>query len=239
MENHRLEHLPKTPVVIEGATYNLCGSFAALVEAETFFNMLGAQVNLADAIFSVRQGANSALSAVRQIFPCAMRTFHPEISYASAQAMIDRMNALDDPAIIQAVARRIWPARTYETEAVNQNLIFDFEALADANEFFAGKTGLILTCAGDPFTLDHACRVFCCAVHRFRPELGLSEALSLMTLPSVIAVIGALGLAKQAASQETLDRFTARVFAAASEEERQEFLFRVLAKQLWSGAARA
>lgn len=236
MENQRIGSLPKTPVAIEGVTYNLCGDFAALAEAEAFFSMTGNQVNLADAIFNV---SKDALGAVRQIFPCALRTFHPEISYAAAQAMIDRMAALDDPAVVQAVASRIWPAKTEETEEANENLTFDFEALADANEFFGGKTGLILICIGGPFTLGHVCRVFPCALHRFRPELSPSEALRLMTLPSVIAVIGMLGLAQQAASPETMDRFAERVAAVASEEENHEFLFRVLAKQPWPGVAQA
>ena len=74
------------------------------------------------------------------------------------------------------------------------NLTFDFEALADANEYFRGKTGLILIFVEGPFTLSHACRIFPCALHHFRPELSPGEALKLMTRPSVIAVLCMLGL---------------------------------------------
>jgi hypothetical protein len=238
MENERLARR-RTPVVIEGVTYNLCGDFAALVEAETFFNATGIEVNLAEAIFTAHKGADFALSAIRQMFPCALRTFHPEISYATAQSMIDRMIAGDDPAIVHAVGCHMWPAETKETEAANQNLTFDFDALADANEFFGGKTGLVLTLLEGPFTLSHVCRVFPCALHRFRPELGLDDALKLMTRSSVIAVIGMLGLAKQAASRETMKRFRGRAWRAASLEEKREFNFVTRAKQGWPGAAQA
>ena len=41
------------------------------------------------------------------------------------------------------------------------------------------------------------------------------------------------------ANQETMDRFAERVAAVASEKEKQEFIFRVLAKQPWPGVAQA
>ena len=233
---HRLAHLPKTPVVVDGVTRATYAVTLSVGGSGNFFNATGIEVNLAEAILTAHKGISSALSAVRQIFPCALRTFHPEISYAAAQSMIDRTTAGDDPAIIQAVGLRMWPAETEETEAAKRNLTLDLEALADANEYFRGKTGLILTCVEGPFTLSHACRIFPCALHHFRPELSPGEALKLMTRTSVIAVLCMLGLAQQAASQETMERFGARVFAVASEEEKQDFRFRVLARQQWAQA---
>jgi hypothetical protein len=239
MENERIAHLPKTPVVVDGASYNLCADWAHLAAAENFFSGTGIEVNLAEAILTAHKGVDCALRAVRQLFPCALRTFHPEINYAAAQKMIDRMVAGDDPSIIQAVAFHMWPAETEETREANQNLTFDFEALADANAYFGGRTGLVQTCVGGAFTLSHVCRIFPCALHRFRPELSPDEALKLMTRPSVIAVLVSLGLAQQAASQGTMDRFSTRVLAVASEEEKQEIRFRLLAKLPWPGAAQA
>ncbi len=152
--------------------------------------------------------------------------------------MIDRMIDPDDTASVEAIGR-MWPVPTEEKAAADANLCFDLDALAEANEFFEAKVGLALICVEGPFTLDHVCRVFPCAVHRFRPELSLSEARGLMAVQSVRIVLGGLGLVWEAASQESKDRFAARLCAAASDEERQEFLFRVLAKQPSPGAARA
>jgi hypothetical protein len=60
-----------------------------------------------------------------------------------------------------------------------------------------------------------------------------------MTLEGVRLVIGLLGLVNETASQAARNEFAERVAAVASEEEKQEFIFRVMAKNPWSGAARA
>jgi hypothetical protein len=235
MESDRLARLPKTPVVIEGVTYNLCGDLAALVEAEAFFNLRGYEVNMAASIFDLLTKAALAVDAVTQIFPCAIHTFHPALDFLAAKEMID----ISSIRPISEAIGKMWPVPTKETEAASDNLSFDLPALAEANEFFAGKAGLSLIFVEGPFTLDHVCRLFPCAVHQFRPELTLSAARRLMILRSVAEVVGGFGLAYQAASQETKDRFIERVCAVASEEEKQEIIFRIMAKKPWPGAGQA
>jgi hypothetical protein len=234
MEKHKFAHLPKTPVVVEGVEYYVSGDFAALVEAEAYFNLSGHNVNLAGAIFNARD-PRSGLTCLRQLLPCALHTHHPTLDYLQVQWMIDRLFAVDDFAFIEAV-RRMWPASTEEQEEANQNLCFDLGALAGANERFAGKAGLALIFAGDTFTLDHACRVFNCAVHKFRPDLPLTDARRLMTVQSVRLVIAGLESSWTAASRESKGKFVERLFAVASDEEQQELRFRVLAKQSWAQA---
>jgi hypothetical protein len=76
--------LPKTPIVIGGKTYNLCFDLGALAEAETSINaeLAGAgkleRVNLLLAL-PVQNLTNS-----RILFAAAVRTFHPELSFADA-----------------------------------------------------------------------------------------------------------------------------------------------------------
>jgi hypothetical protein len=237
METERLASLPKISLIIDGGTYNLCGDFGALAEAEAFFNLQGREINVAAALFDVRDTI-SCLSALRQVFPCALRRFHQEIDYAAAQEMIDRMVAQDDPSFALAI-EQMWPRTSEETQAVNNNLTFELEALAKANEFFRGKACLALICVEGPFTLEHICSVFACAVHQYRPGLNLDEARRLMTLRSIFLVIEGLGLVWQTASEESRQRFVERVMAAASDDEKKEFLYRVLSKKPWPGTAQA
>ena len=74
--------LPKTPIKIGAKTYDLCFDLGALAEAESHFRQQGIEVNLLEAL------PGYTLSHVRTLFPCALRTFHPEISFADAQKMI-------------------------------------------------------------------------------------------------------------------------------------------------------
>ena len=74
--------LPKTPVKIGAKIYDLCFDLGALAEAETYFRQQGIDVNLLEAL------PGYTLAHVRTLFPCALRTFHPEISFEDAQKMI-------------------------------------------------------------------------------------------------------------------------------------------------------
>lgn len=131
MESERLAR--RTPAVFEGVTYNLCGSFEALVEAETFFNATGIEVNLAEAIFNARD-PNSALSGLRQLLPCALRASHPELGYGAVQLLIDRTVARDNPVFVEAIWR-MWPAQEASSQAIMARF---FERLPDEwkQEFF-------------------------------------------------------------------------------------------------------
>jgi hypothetical protein len=153
--------------------------------------------------------------------------------------MFDRALAADDPSIVKALWN-MWPAKTGETEAANRNLRCDFESLAEANEFFEGKPGLVHICVeGTGFNLGDVWRVFPCEVHHWRPELDLSQARQLLTLEGMRLVIGLLGIVNEMASLEARDRFAERVALVASEEDKQEFLFRVMAKSPRPGIAQA
>jgi hypothetical protein len=157
-------------VTIEGTTYNLCGDFGPLVEAEAYCGF-----NLADVLFTWGQDSESILNGARKLLPCALHHFHPEVSYEDVQGMLDRAVAADDPAILHALWH-MWPAKTAQTQAANLNLLCDLEALAEANEFLEGKPNLLSICIGEVgFNLDHIWRLWPCAVHHFRPELSLDE----------------------------------------------------------------
>jgi hypothetical protein len=234
MESERIARLRKTAVVIEGRNYNLCGDFGPLVEAEAYFG-----VNLAEVLFTWGQDHDSLLNGARKLLPCALRPFHPEVTYDAAQRLFDRSLAADDPSILRALWN-MFPAKTKDRQAANENLRCDLDSLADANDFFEGKPGLARICVeGGGFNLGHVWRVFPCAVHHFRQELSLDEARQLMTLDGVRLVIGLLGVVNETASQAARDRFAERVAMVTSEEDQQEFIFRVMAKQPWPGAARA
>ena len=113
--------LSKTPIVLDGVIWNLCGDFAELVKAEAFFSQSVSDVNLAGAIVGVKD-QDSALHACMQILPCALHAYHPEVTWADAQTMLDRAVTQDDGSIVCAIMRDIWPPKTAETEAANGNL---------------------------------------------------------------------------------------------------------------------
>jgi hypothetical protein len=105
--------LPKVPVLIDGETYFLCFDLGALAEAESHFRQHGHDINLLDAL------PGYTLSHVRTLFPCALRKFHPEISFEDAQAMI----TLPTLYLVAAAVGEAWKASLPEpqpdpTEAV-------------------------------------------------------------------------------------------------------------------------
>jgi hypothetical protein len=237
MKSDRLANLPKTALLVDNVLFQLCGDFAALIEAEAFFNNLrGRDVNLAAAIWTARDHP-SLLNAIRQILPCALHTFHPELRFEAVQAMIDRLMLRGYATFMDAI-ERMWPPMTQEMEDANQNLCFDLDQLAEANEFFGGETRLTSLCVRGPVTLEHVYRTFPCAVHQFRPELSLADARRLMTLPSVFLVFRGLDQVRRAPATQQ-ERFIARLFVAASEEERQDTIFRIIAAKQATGVAQA
>jgi hypothetical protein len=76
--------LPRTPVTINGREYNLCFDFRALREAELAFSQQGHRAALISAMNDPFMFEN-----VCRVFPCALRRFHPEITWDDAQAMVD------------------------------------------------------------------------------------------------------------------------------------------------------
>lgn len=98
--------LPKTPVKIGAKTYDLCFDLGALAEAETAFRQQGIEVNLLEAL------PGYTLAHVRTLFPCALRTFHPEISFSDAQKMVT-MPVLY---VVAAAIGAAWKASLPESE---------------------------------------------------------------------------------------------------------------------------
>jgi hypothetical protein len=74
--------LPKTPIEIGGKTYFMCFDMDALSDAEEYFNQRGANVNL------LRSLSSLGLRSVRQVFPCALHTHHPELGFKEAQKLL-------------------------------------------------------------------------------------------------------------------------------------------------------
>jgi hypothetical protein len=140
-------------------------------------------------------------------------------------------------ALLHAI-EKMWPPVTAEREEANRNLRFDLNSLASANEHFAGHAKLSLISVPGFLTLEHAYCVFPCAIHHYRPELDIDQARQLMTLPSVFLVVEGIDKVRQA-PRELRQKFAARLAAAASDEEREDFLFRTMAQKLGTGGAQA
>ena len=79
--------LPKTPIAIDGKEWNLCFDYSALAEAEQALNQEGHAVNL---LLSLPV---PSLATVKPLFAAALRTFHPEVSFEEASAMVTLANA--------------------------------------------------------------------------------------------------------------------------------------------------
>jgi len=224
----------KSPVLIDGREFSLCGDFGPMVEAEAYYGF-----NLADVVLAWGQDHESILNGAKKLLPCALRPFHPEVSYSDSQSMLERSLATDDPSILKALWN-MWPPRTKETADANDHLRCDLDSLAAANELFEGKPNLLLICVeGYGFHLGDVWRVWPCALRHYRPDLSLEESGKLLTLEGVRLVIGLLGIVNETASQAARDRFAERVMKVSSQEQKQDFLFRVMAKRLAHGAAQA
>lgn len=86
--------LPKTPVTIDGKTYNLCFDLGALAEAETAIN--GERARKGEQplnLLMVLPAMN--LANIRIVFAAALRKFHPEIDFEKAQKMLTLSNLYD------------------------------------------------------------------------------------------------------------------------------------------------
>jgi hypothetical protein len=76
--------LPKTPLELNGTTYNLCFDLGALAEAESHYVAAGHEdICLISQLPNCRLLQNLLL-----VFPCTLRKFHPEITWEQAQALV-------------------------------------------------------------------------------------------------------------------------------------------------------
>ena len=142
-----------------------------------------------------------------------------------------------DASFLHAI-NEMWPPMTAEREEANRNLRFDLDSLASANEHFSGQAKLSLISVPGFLTFENAYCVFPLAVHDYRPELDLHRARQLMTLPSVFLVVKGIDEIRQA-PKELQDKFVARLAAAMSNEEREDFLFRTMAQKSGTGPPQA
>jgi hypothetical protein len=103
--------LPKTPITIGDTTYNLCFDLGALAEAELAINtelvLAGRpeRVNLLNAL-PIQNLINTRLC-----FAAAIRTFHPEISFERALAMLNLGNVYDVRELVSEAWRAVQPAK--------------------------------------------------------------------------------------------------------------------------------
>jgi hypothetical protein len=110
--------LPKTPVTLDGKTYNLCFDLGALAEAEISINAelikraAPMRVNLLLAM-PVQDLAN-----VRVMFAAAVRTFHPELSFDAAIQML----RMDNIFSVAVAVREAWIGSTPEANPADPPL---------------------------------------------------------------------------------------------------------------------
>lgn len=105
--------MPKTPIQIDGKSYDLCFDYGALSEAETRINMelaaagTGERVNLLIAL------AELNLTSVPILFAAGLRTFHPEIEFVRARRMVRPDNLF----LVAGVIQNAWKASTPEAKS--------------------------------------------------------------------------------------------------------------------------
>lgn len=80
--------LPKTPVEIDGKTYNLCFDLLALAEAEAAINRELIRETPPRRVNLLLAMPNQDLMSVTIMFAGAVRTFHPEFSFKEAQKLL-------------------------------------------------------------------------------------------------------------------------------------------------------
>jgi hypothetical protein len=87
--------LAKTPIVLDGETYNLCFDYRALAEAEAAFQREGYTANLLVSLYTF------TLENLQLVLPSALRKLHPQIGWVQAQQMVTLATA---PVIANAIA---------------------------------------------------------------------------------------------------------------------------------------
>jgi hypothetical protein len=117
--------LPKTPVEIDGKTFNLCFDLGALAEAEMYFNQQFARQRqldkhfVADDVNLLRALPELNLSNVRIIFPCAAHKFQPTLGFAEGQSLITLKNVYAVASAIASAWQEAVPEAETKTETEN------------------------------------------------------------------------------------------------------------------------
>ena len=77
----------KTPIEINGETYDMCFDFAELAKSERLYRSQGHEFNL---MFAMPEFTFGSLQVV---FPCLVRTHHPELTWEQAQELVTLQSA--------------------------------------------------------------------------------------------------------------------------------------------------
>jgi hypothetical protein len=101
-------------IIIGGKPYALCFDLDSLAEGERAMNREGVECNLLAALPNLTN-----LSNVRIIFACAIRRFHPEMSFQKAVALVK----LDNVYVIANKIAEAWQAAMPEPEPVPEEAV--------------------------------------------------------------------------------------------------------------------
>jgi hypothetical protein len=96
--------LPKTPVNVAGQEYNLCFDLGALAEAETAINAEIGRAGRRDFVNLLVALPVQNLASTRIVFAAAVRTFHPELTFDQALALV----GINDVLTIAIAIRDAW-----------------------------------------------------------------------------------------------------------------------------------
>jgi hypothetical protein len=80
----KIAELPFYPIELDGKTYKLCFNLRELAKAERELGSEGHSVNM---LFALNAGSID-LDAVENIFAATVRTYHPELKYNDAVALV-------------------------------------------------------------------------------------------------------------------------------------------------------
>jgi hypothetical protein len=103
--------LPKTPITIDGKTYNLCFDLGALAEAEMAINAELAKAGVMDRVSLLLELPSQTLGSMRKIFAAAVRKFHPELGFDEAMRLIKMPDLYTVALAVQEAWKAAMPAR--------------------------------------------------------------------------------------------------------------------------------
>jgi hypothetical protein len=104
--------LPRTPITIGGKEYNLCFDLGALAEAETAINAEYIRAKRPERVNLLVSLSELNLENTRIMFGASLRTFHPELSFEEARAVL----GLGDVFRVVTAIESAWAASTADPE---------------------------------------------------------------------------------------------------------------------------
>ncbi len=98
--------LGKTPITIDSKKYSLCFDFDAMAAAEIKLNMELSAAGSEERVNLLIALAELNLSSVPVLFAAALKTFHPEIGFDAARALV----RADNLYIVASTIQHAWGA---------------------------------------------------------------------------------------------------------------------------------